>query len=57
MCDWTLNFSEGLGIPQPMLTLLFFKKEKIFFVCTSTQITLKFFHVNLHPHVSAMLDF
>ena len=57
MCDWTLIiFQDTLALHQHMSTLFFFLKKN-FFWCTSTQITLKFFHVNLHPHVSAMLDF
>ena len=46
MCDWTLIiFQDSLALHYLMSTLFFFKK-KIFFGCTSTQITLKFFHVS-----------
>ena len=52
MCDWTLIiFQDILALQQPMSTLLFFLVYS-----TSTQITLKFFHVGV-SHVSAMLDF
>ena len=59
VCDWTLIiFQDGLDLHYLMSTLFFFfKKKKIFFGCTSTQITLKFFHVNHVSHVSAMLNF
>ena len=50
-------FQYTLALHEHMSTLLFFFKKKKFFWCTSTQITLNFFHVNLHPHVSVMLDF
>ena len=42
---------------NPCQLCCFLKKKKIFLLCTSTQITLKFFHVNMYPHVLAMLDF
>ena len=60
VCDWTLIiFQDGLALYYLMSTLLFFfkKKKKFFFGCTSTQITLNFFHVSHVSHVSAMLNF
>ena len=58
VCDWTLIiFQNGFALHYLMSTLFFFLKKKFFFWCTSTQITLKFFHVNHVSHVSAMLDF
>ena len=48
-------FSGYLNPTLPHVNFVFFKKKKnFFFGCTSTQITLKFFHVS---HVSAMLNF
>ena len=60
MYDWTLIiFQDSLTLHYLMSTLFFFflKKKKFFFGCTSTQITLKFFHVSYESHVSAMLNF
>ena len=58
VCDWTLIiFQDSFALHYLMSTLFFFLKKKFFFWCTSTQITLKFFHVNHVSHVSAMLDF
>ena len=60
VCDWTLIiFQDSLTLHYLMSTLFFLKKKKkiVFFLCTSTQITLKFFHVNHVSHVSAMLNF
>ena len=51
VCDWTLI------IFQDSLTLHYLMSILFFFWCTSTQITLKFFHVNHVSHVSAMLNF
>ena len=49
VCDWTLIiFQEGLGLilTSSHVNFVFFLKKN-FFVWTSTQITLKFFHVNM----------
>ena len=59
VCDWTLIiFQDSFALHYLMSTLFLFKKkkEKILW-CTSTQITLKFFHVSHVSHVSAMLNF
>ena len=56
VCDWTLIiFQDGLALHYLMSTLFLEKKKKNW--CTSTQITLKFFHVSHVSHVSAMLNF
>ena len=60
VCDWTLIIlQDSLALHYLMSTLFFFflKKKKKFSWCTSTQITLKFFHVSHVSHVSAMLNF
>ena len=59
VCDWTLIiFQDSLTLHYLMSTLFFFlKKKNFFFWCTSTQISLKFFHVSHVSHVSAMLNF
>ena len=55
VCDWTLIiFQDSITLHYLMSTLFFFLKKKLFFWCTSTQITLKFFHVNHVSHVSAI---
>ena len=56
VCDWTLIIFQDTFALHYLMSTLFFKKKN-FFGCTSTQITLKFFHVNHVSHVSAMLDF
>ena len=57
VCDWTsIIFQDSFALHYLMSTL-FFLKKKNFFWCSSTQITLKFFHVSHVPHVSALLDF
>ena len=57
VCDWTLIiFQDSLTLHYLMSTLFVFLKKEIFFWCTSTQITLKFFHVSYVSHVSAMLN-
>ena len=57
VCDWTLIIFQDSFTLYYLMSTLFKKKKKFFWGCTSTQITLKFFHVNHVSHVSAMLDF
>ena len=57
MCDWTLIIFQDSFALHYLMSTLFLKKKKKILGCTSTQITLKFFHVSHVPHVSAMLDF
>ena len=59
VCVWTLIiFQAELSycLTLPHVNFVFFLKN-FFFWCTSTQITLKFFHVSHVSHVSAMLNF
>ena len=60
VCDWTLIiFQDSLALHYLMSTLVFcfFFFNFFFFWCTSTQITLTFFHVSHVSYVSAMLNF
>ena len=57
VCGWTLIILQDSFALHYLMSTLFFFKKKIFFWCTSTQITLKFFHVSHVSHVSAMLNF
>ena len=57
VCDWTLIILQDSFALHYLMSTLFKKKKKKFFRCTSTQITLKFFHGNHVSHVSGMLNF